>query len=44
MDYNNNEELNAIREGVRALCAEFPAEYWRKIDEEKGFPRPSSRP
>ena len=38
MDYNNNEELNAIREGVRALCAEFPAEYWRKIDEEKGFP------
>ena len=38
MNHNNNEELNAIREGVRALCAEFPAEYWRKIDEEKGFP------
>ena len=34
----NNEELNAIREGVRALCAEFPAEYWRKLDEQKGFP------
>ena len=33
-----NEDYNAIREGVRALCAEFPAEYWRKIDEEKGFP------
>ncbi|HAQ27971.1 MAG TPA: acyl-CoA dehydrogenase, partial [Pseudomonas sp.] len=33
-----NDEYNAIREGVRALCAEFPAEYWRKIDEEKGFP------
>ncbi len=32
------EELQAIREGVRALCAEFPAEYWRRIDEEKGFP------
>ena len=30
--------LNAIREGVRALCAEFDACYWRKIDEEKGFP------
>ena len=28
----------SLREGVRALCAEFPAEYWRKIDEEKGFP------
>ena len=38
MNASNNEELNAIREGVRALCAEFPAEYWRKIDEEKGFP------
>ena len=38
MTPNNNEELNAIREGVRALCAEFPAEYWRRIDEEKGFP------
>ena len=33
-----NEDYNAIREGVRALCAEFPAEYWRRIDEEKGFP------
>lgn len=33
-----NDDYNAIREGVRALCAEFPAEYWRKIDEEKGFP------
>ena len=33
-----NEEYNAIREGVRALCAEFDGEYWRKIDEVKGFP------
>ncbi|HEN8797863.1 TPA: acyl-CoA/acyl-ACP dehydrogenase [Pseudomonas putida] len=38
MHDNNNEELRAIREGVRALCGDFPAEYWRKIDEEKGFP------
>jgi len=33
-----NDEYNAIREGVRALCAEFDGEYWRKIDEAKGFP------
>ena len=33
-----NEDYNAIREGVRALCAEFAAQYWRRIDEEKGFP------
>ncbi len=34
----NSEELNAIREGVRALCAEFDAAYWRRIDEQRGFP------
>ena len=38
MTPQQSEELNFIREGVRGLCAEFPAEYWRKIDEEKGFP------
>src|SRR3990167_4085688 len=38
MNAHDNEELNAIRDGVRALCAEFDAAYWRKIDEEKGFP------
>ena len=27
-----------IREGVRALCAEFPAEYHRKVDEARGYP------
>lgn len=27
-----------IREAVRALCAEFPDEYHRKIDEERGYP------
>ncbi|MEO3388392.1 acyl-CoA dehydrogenase family protein [Mesorhizobium sp. CAU 1741] len=27
-----------IREAVRALCAEFPAEYHRKIDEARGYP------
>jgi acyl-CoA dehydrogenase len=27
-----------IREAVRALCAEFPAEYFRKIDEARAYP------
>ena len=27
-----------IRDAVRALCAEFPAEYHRKIDEERAYP------
>jgi acyl-CoA dehydrogenase len=31
-------EYGQIREAVRALCAEFPAEYHRKIDEARGYP------
>jgi acyl-CoA dehydrogenase len=27
-----------IRDAVRALCAEFPAEYFRKVDEERAYP------
>ncbi|MCJ2015116.1 acyl-CoA dehydrogenase family protein [Methylobacterium sp. J-076] len=27
-----------IREAVRALCADFPAEYHRRIDEKRGYP------
>jgi alkylation response protein AidB-like acyl-CoA dehydrogenase len=27
-----------IREGVRALCARFPGEYWRRLDRRRGYP------
>ena len=27
-----------IREEVRKLCARFPGEYWRKLDEKRGYP------
>jgi acyl-CoA dehydrogenase len=27
-----------IREAVRALCAEFPGEYWRRLDRERAYP------
>ncbi|NYT85952.1 acyl-CoA dehydrogenase family protein [Pollutimonas harenae] len=27
-----------IRDAIRDLCAQFPAEYFRKIDEERGYP------
>ncbi|BCF93857.1 acyl-CoA dehydrogenase family protein [Paraburkholderia sp. PGU16] len=27
-----------IREAVRDLCQQFPAEYFRKVDEERGYP------
>ncbi|MDF2463239.1 MAG: acyl-CoA dehydrogenase domain protein [Ramlibacter sp.] len=27
-----------LREALRALCAQYPAEYWRRIDHERGYP------
>src|SRR3978361_2238360 len=27
-----------IREEVRKLCARFPGEYWRMLDQERGYP------
>lgn len=35
---HDQESINAIREGVRALCANFDDAYWRAVDERKGFP------
>ena len=31
-------ELVPIREAVRALCAEFPGEYWRTADRDRAYP------
>ena len=31
-------DLAPIREAVRALCAGFPGEYWRKVDRERAYP------
>jgi acyl-CoA dehydrogenase len=28
----------AIRDGVRALCAQFPPDYFRRLDRERGYP------
>ncbi len=37
--FNNDEEaLNAIRDGVRGLCSQFDNAYWRNVDERKAFP------
>ena len=33
-----DERHREIREGVRALCAGFPAEYFRKFDAERAYP------
>ena len=38
LDFSRNEEFAEIREGVRRLCAGFPSEYWRKLDEKRAYP------
>jgi alkylation response protein AidB-like acyl-CoA dehydrogenase len=35
---NPTDDLAPIREAVRALCANFPGAYWRKLDRERGYP------
>ena len=32
------EDHGEIREGVRKLCAQFPGEYWRSLDEKREYP------
>jgi len=32
------DDIAAIRESVRALCAKFTGEYWRKLDRERAYP------
>jgi alkylation response protein AidB-like acyl-CoA dehydrogenase len=33
-----DEEIARIRDAVRALCADFPDEYWRKLDRVRAYP------
>ena len=35
---NTAESHQDIRDAIRDLCAEFPAEYFRRIDEARGYP------
>ncbi len=34
----STEEIAQIRAAVKALCANFPGEYWRKLDRERHYP------
>jgi acyl-CoA dehydrogenase len=31
-------DFQDIRDAIRDLCAQFPPEYFRKVDEERGYP------
>jgi alkylation response protein AidB-like acyl-CoA dehydrogenase len=37
-DNRAHETYPEIRAGVRALCANFPGEYWRELDRERAYP------
>ncbi|EJT04268.1 acyl-CoA dehydrogenase family protein [Rhizobium sp. CCGE 510] len=38
MQVTRGDDFQDIRDAVRALCAEFPSEYHRKVDEARGYP------
>jgi acyl-CoA dehydrogenase len=35
---DHDDDLQAIRDSVAKLCDDFPGEYWRKLDRERGYP------
>jgi acyl-CoA dehydrogenase len=39
MTQTENNEFSDIRESIAKLCAQFPGEYWRKLDREMAYPQ-----
>src|SRR3979409_927769 len=39
MNTPEQDEFADIRDAVAKLCAQFPGEYWRKLDREMAYPR-----
>ena len=35
---NDDDEIQSIRDAVRALCMDYPGEYWREKDRERAYP------
>ena len=38
-DTHHDQDFSAIRESVARLCAQFPGEYWRRLDREMAYPK-----
>jgi len=38
MKHNANDPYRDLRDSLRDLCAEYPNEYWRKVDHERVYP------
>ena len=39
MSVNSVDQYQDIRDGVRAVCAQYPDEYFRKLDQERAYPQ-----
>src|SRR3981189_242440 len=39
MTATEHDEFADIRDAVAKLCAQFPGEYWRKLDREMAYPK-----
>ena len=39
MTTTEQDEHADIRDAVAKLCAQFPGEYWRKLDREMAYPK-----
>src|SRR3977135_1522044 len=37
-EHDEHDEFADIRDAVAKLCAQFPGEYWRKLDREMAYP------
>src|SRR3989442_6747150 len=37
-DQHHEHDYSDIRDAVAKLCAQFPGEYWRKLDREMAYP------
>ena len=35
---DESDDLRDIRDAVRRLCAQYPGEYWRKLDRDRAYP------
>ena len=36
--FDEDQDIKAIREGIKALCLKFPNEYWRDKDRTRTYP------
>ena len=36
--FDDDQNIKAIREGIKALCFKFPNEYWREKDRKRAYP------